>query len=94
MILRIKLVIEKDGPDIYWGRVNYEKHLLIESATTEEDVKKKLQQLLWDLKGLPTDSYEFDIYYEGEEEANLPRGVIIYFPLSVSLSRGFVFQDV
>jgi hypothetical protein len=58
---KVQLIIEKSGND-YWGRVKINDNLIVESAPSEESLKKSLQKLILDIEGIDID--EFQISYE------------------------------
>jgi hypothetical protein len=58
---KLPLVLEKEGGKI-WGRVSVGDNLLLDSATTLQDLEQKLKQALKDFEGL--DPVEFEYTYD------------------------------
>lgn len=61
--LTIKLVVE-GGEGNLWGRVEYDDNLIVEEATTLEELKNKMQILLSDFHQLNPVNYSFEVEYD------------------------------
>ncbi len=51
------LIIEMTDGD-YWGRVDINNNLIIESAPSLEKLKKKIQKAVYDIEKIEVDTYE------------------------------------
>jgi len=61
--LTIKLVVE-GGEGNLWGRVEYDDNLIVEEASTLEELKNKMQILLSDFHQLNPVNYSFEVEYD------------------------------
>lgn len=59
----IKLIVET-GDSSLWGRVHYDDNLIVDEATTVEELQSKMSALLFDFHDLDPDSYNFRIEYD------------------------------
>jgi hypothetical protein len=59
----IKLIVET-GDSSLWGRVHYDDNLIVDEATTVEELQSKMSTLLFDFHDLDPDSYKFRIEYD------------------------------
>ncbi|MEO6284022.1 MAG: hypothetical protein ABIN80_18650 [Dyadobacter sp.] len=59
----ITLIVEGEGNSL-WGRVQYEDNLIVDEASSIEQLKISMQQLLLDFHDLNPESYEFRIEYD------------------------------
>jgi len=60
----IKLIIESAKDGIIWGRVNYDDNLLVESASTTDELQRKMKIVLADFHELKPDAINFEISYD------------------------------
>lgn len=65
---KISLIIESAKDGIFWGRVNYEDNLLIESAESLEQLQVKIKNVLTDFHNLELSSIDFDISFHPWKE--------------------------
>lgn len=61
---KINLIIENAKDGIFWGRVNYEDDLLVDSAESLEQLQTKMKGLLFDFHDLEANNIDFDISYD------------------------------
>jgi hypothetical protein len=54
---KISLIVEKSGDDL-WGRITVNGNLIVDSASTQEALKKKLVKAAKDFEGVDIDSFE------------------------------------
>jgi hypothetical protein len=59
----IELIIEK-GEDGIWGRVNYNDNLIVEQASSLDDLESKLKVLLQNFENLEPENIVFDLRYD------------------------------
>ncbi|SEI73822.1 hypothetical protein SAMN05216327_103515 [Dyadobacter sp. SG02] len=59
----IKLIVET-GESSLWGRVHYEDNLIIDEASSIEELQSKMRTLLLDFHDLDPKSYDFRIEYD------------------------------
>jgi len=58
------LIIESASDDQLWGRLTFDDNLIIESASNEDALQKKMKKLLKDFHGLDPKEIEFDVQYD------------------------------
>ena len=56
--MTIQLVLEKEGGK-FWGRVSYDDNLIVDSATTLQDLEKKIRKLLKDFHQVEEATFEY-----------------------------------
>lgn len=61
---KINLIIENAKDGIFWGRVNYEDDLLVDSAESLEQLQVKMKNLISDFHDLKPKDIDFDISYD------------------------------
>ena len=63
---RVKLIIEAnteaDSEGGFWGRVNYEDNLIVDRASTVEELRENMKKLLFDFHNVS--AVEFDLAYD------------------------------
>lgn len=59
--MKLQVVLEKESGTL-WGRVSYNKKLIVDSAATSQALEKKLKKVLHDFHEL--DNVEFDYAYD------------------------------
>ncbi len=59
--MKLQVILEKESGSL-WGRVLYDKELIVSSALTLQSLEKKLKKVLKDFHGL--DDPEFDYAYD------------------------------
>lgn len=59
--MKIQVILEKQSGNL-WGRISYNKNLIIDSAATLQALEKKLRKALHDFHEL--DNIEFDYAYD------------------------------
>jgi hypothetical protein len=59
--MKIKLILEKESGSL-WGRVSYDKNLIIDSATTLSALENKLKKVLKAFHDI--DNIDFDYQYD------------------------------
>lgn len=60
--LLLNLIIEKGDDGLLWGRVIHEEDLLVDSAQSATDLKRKLTDLLRTVRGV--EAVEFSVSYD------------------------------
>jgi len=61
---QIALVIESVEEKLFWGRVEYDDDLIVDSAATIELLEKKFRKLLKDFHDLDPKQITFDLQYD------------------------------
>jgi hypothetical protein len=56
----VTITVEGEG-DSLWGRVQYDDNLIVDEASSIEQLKLNMQRLLLDFHDLSPDSYEFRV---------------------------------
>jgi hypothetical protein len=60
----ITLTIEKSKDGMLWGRVNYQKNLIIDKAQDLEQLKKQFRKLLKEFHGINASAIVFNVVYD------------------------------
>lgn len=61
---KISLIIENAKDGVFWGRVNFEDNLLVESAESLEQLQVKMKALLFDFHDIEVTNIDFEISYD------------------------------
>src|SRR5438874_13724650 len=59
--MKVQLILERSGSNL-WGRISYNKDLIVDSATTLQSLEKKLKKILNDFHSLK--EVDFDYTYD------------------------------
>lgn len=62
--VKLELILERGQKGGLWGRVEYKKNLIAESAENTEKLEESLKNLLYEFEGLDPDSIVFEYKYD------------------------------
>jgi len=60
----IPLIIEKGNDSEIWGRIDFEKELIVDFANSVEELEKKMKNLLLDFFEISSDKIKFRLEYD------------------------------
>lgn len=61
---QIIVLIVEAGSASLWGRIHYDDNLIVDEATSIEELQSKMKMLLLDFHDLDPESYDFRIEYD------------------------------